>query len=74
MPNTNLLIAHLQQELRKDPRPTCPPCLGILSPEDWALVHAQLSSLYRPLYTVETGRCWKCKTEHHQTVQPRHLT
>ena len=63
MPSTNTLVFHIMQELRKDPRPTCFPCLGVTSPEQWVSVRMQISSQYRQLYTFEDGICGKCHTK-----------
>ena len=63
MKNTNTLVFHIMQELRKDPRPTCFPCLGITAPEQWVPVRTQISSQYRQLYKFEDGICWKCHTK-----------
>lgn len=62
MKNTNALVFHVMQELRKDPRPTCLPCLGITAPEHWVGVHTHISSQYRLQYRFEDGLCQKCKT------------
>ena len=71
MPTTNMLIGHVLQEMRKDPRPTCLPCLGITSPESWEAVRMQISSDYRPLYTFAEGLCSKCHTKQ-INISPRH--
>lgn len=71
MPTTNMLIAHILQEMRKEPRPTCLPCLGITSPENWEPVRMRISSHYRQFYTFEEGICWKCKTTQHN-IRPTH--
>src|SRR3989337_2992387 len=47
MKQTNALVFHIIQELNKDPRPTCLPCLGITAPEHWAGVHTHTASQYR---------------------------
>ncbi len=70
MSTVNMLIVHILQEMRRNPRPTCLPCLGITSPEQEAPVRAQLSSHYRPFYSFEEGLCWKCKTQQ-DTIRPR---
>ena len=72
MLNTNTLVFHVLQELRKDPRPTCLPCLGITSPEQGALVHTHIASQYRRGYIFEDGLCWKCKTRQ-ENIRPRTL-
>jgi hypothetical protein len=70
MPQTNMLIAHILQEMRKDPRPTCLPCLGITSSENWEAVRTQLSTRYREFYLFEEGICSKCKTKQ-DNILPR---
>jgi hypothetical protein len=69
MKNTNALIFHIIQELHKDSRPTCLPCLGITIPEDWLPVHTHVSSQYKQLLSFEDGLCWKCKTQQ-STIRP----
>jgi hypothetical protein len=69
MKQTNALVFHIMQELRKDPRPTCLPCLGITAPEHWMGVHAHISSQYRLQYRFEDGVCQKCKTKQ-DTISP----
>jgi hypothetical protein len=71
MPTTNMLIAHILQEMRKDPRATCLPCLGITSPDQWEAVRLRIASQYRQFYTFEEGVCWKCKTTQ-QNIRPQH--
>ena len=73
MQNTNSLVFHVMQELRKVPRPTCLPCLGISSPEDWAPVQTHISSRYDQLYKFEDGVCWKCQTKQ-RLIRRLHLT
>ena len=63
MQSTNALVFHIIQELHKDPRPTCLPCLGITAPEHWAPVHRHIASQYRLQYRFEDGVCLKCNTK-----------
>ena len=63
MNNTNSLVFHVMQELRKAPRPTCLPCLGITSPGEWGPVQTHIASQYHQLYKFEDGICWKCQTK-----------
>ena len=62
MTNTNPMVFHIMQELRKAPRPTCLPCLGITSPGHWAPVQMHITSQYHQLYIFEDGICWKCNS------------
>ena len=66
---TNALVFHIIQELNKDPRPACLPCLGITAPELGAPVHAHMASQYRLQYIFEDGVCRKCKTKQ-DTIRP----
>jgi hypothetical protein len=70
MKQTNALVFHVMQELRKDPRPTCLPCLGITAPEHWASVHTHIASQYSLQYRFEDGVCGKCQTKQ-DTISPR---
>ena len=69
MKQTNALVFHIIQELNKDPRPTCLPCLGITAPEHWVGVHTHIAAQYRLQYTFEDGVCRKCKTTQ-DTIRP----
>ena len=69
MKNTNALVFHVIQELNKDPRPTCLPCLGITAPEHRAGVHRHIAAQYRLQYRFEDGVCLKCNSQQ-DTIRP----
>ncbi len=69
MKQTNALVFHIIQELNKDPRPTCLPCLGITAPEHSAPVHTHIASQYRLQYRFEDGVCRKCRIKK-DTIRP----
>ena len=64
------VIATIERELNKDPRPCCLACLGVASQDMCSQVEKYVNERLSTVYTIENGTCHK-KDHQARVIHPR---
>ena len=64
------VIATIERELKKDPRPRCLACLGVASQDMCSQVEKHVNEKLSAVYTIENGTCQK-KNHQARVIHPR---
>lgn len=64
------VIATIERELKKDPRPCCLACLGVASQDMYSQVEKHVQEKLSAVYSIENGTCHK-KNHQARVIHPR---
>ncbi len=64
------VIATIERELNKDPRPRCLACLGVASQDMSTQVEKYVQDRLSTVYTIENGTCYK-KNHQARVIHPK---